>query len=530
MRLMNKKILKVLVFISFFITSANLFSSEKNIEKKDYTQVLTKELDELKKENNELKEIIEKYRIELKEEIKENREITKNNLEFYDKIIELFKTLGSGIGTLIAVLFGVNIIKNHFDKKEIEKIINGFKDQILEKAKEDIFALLNNELKTSTDKIEKDNLRNSFYVEMLSIYNIQDLQIKTSKLIKLLNDPKYRILTEIRALGYVNLGVILQQENKPEEAKIYYCNILEINPKNENILYALGLLYHTQNKFEEAIKYYEKVLELNSKNEIVLENIGLIYKLKNNVKKAKYYFENLLKINPKNESVIYNLALICQQENNLAKAKEYFKVLIKNNPKNDIFLHNLGLIYQQENRLEEAEIYFKKAITENLDEGLYYYDLSMVYLKQNKLEEAEICLKKMIEIDPENKLNYCGLGIFYEQQNKLKEAEDYYKKSINTEIGLYNLGLFYYKCSRLDEAEICLKNVIKLNQTNEKYYYLLGLIFNSKKDFYKAIEYFKKAVIFFPDSIENIKNCYKSLGKTDEEIENIITLENLKKL
>ena len=136
----------------------------------------------------------------------------------------------------------------------------------------------------------------------------------------------------------------------------------------------------------------------------------------------------------------------------------------------------------------------------------------------------------MIEIDPENKLNYCGLGIFYEQQNKLKEAEDYYKKSINTEIGLYNLGLFYYKCSRLDEAEICLKNVIKLNQTNEKYYYLLGLIFNSKKDFYKAIEYFKKAVIFFPDSIENIKNCYKSLGKTDEEIENIITLENLKKL
>ena len=141
MRLMNKKILKVLVFISFFITSANLFSSEKNIEKKDYTQVLTKELDELKKENNELKEIIEKYRIELKEEIKENREITKNNLEFYDKIIELFKTLGSGIGTLIAVLFGANIIKNHFDKKEIEKIINGFKDQILEKAKEDIFAL-----------------------------------------------------------------------------------------------------------------------------------------------------------------------------------------------------------------------------------------------------------------------------------------------------------------------------------------------------------------------------------------------------
>ncbi len=119
------------------------------------------------------------------------------------------------------------------------------------------------------------------------------------------------------------------------------------------------------------------------------------------------------------------------------------------------------------------------------------------------LETAIKYYEKVIEINPNNETAYYNLGFICQKQNNLETAIKYYEK------------------------------VIEINPNNERSYYGLGIIYHQKDQLEKAIDYYKKVIKIDPNNqllMEIIKKYYISLGKTSEEIEDILALKNDKRI
>ena len=59
-----------------------------------------------------------------------------------------------------------------------------------------------------------------------------------------------------------NLALKNHQQNKLEEAKNLYNQVLEMNPNHSQAYYNQGLLFHTSGQKIKARKFYEKAISL----------------------------------------------------------------------------------------------------------------------------------------------------------------------------------------------------------------------------------------------------------------------------
>lgn len=75
---------------------------------------------------------------------------------------------------------------------------------------------------------------------------------------------------------------------------------------------------------------------------------------------------------------------------------------------------------------------------------------------------------------------------------------------------------------KTEDAEIVVKQVLKVDPTNQQGLQLLGLIKHKRNEHEKAIEIFEKALTYAPENIENHNNlalCYAGIGNYSKAIE-----------
>ncbi|CRF34867.1 hypothetical protein BRSU_2299 [Brachyspira suanatina] len=186
---------------------------------------------------------------------------------------------------------------------------------------------------------------------------------------------------------------------------------------------------------------------------------------------------------------------------------------------------------------EIKELINKKINNEELeDDDVLYY------------EEAQEILKKHLKNDPNNKELLFLLALVQYEDSYIN---DEYKKVITTlekllnlnykkDKVLYYLASSYYRyCYYNDYEKIIqlLENAIELNNEDSEYWYSLGDVhFNIKKDYNKALYYYKKAAeINYTETIHNHKKDYYYrlgqinlyLGNSKEAIENFTKSINI---
>jgi len=95
---------------------------------------------------------------------------------------------------------------------------------------------------------------------------------------------------------------LLANAHHPDEAIIYYYNILNINPRRTDVLFSLAYIYYNKKNFEKARDVIEKVLLYEPDNTQAMYNLGAIAAASGDKVKAKNYWENLVKKYPGSET------------------------------------------------------------------------------------------------------------------------------------------------------------------------------------------------------------------------------------
>jgi Flp pilus assembly protein TadD len=113
-----------------------------------------------------------------------------------------------------------------------------------------------------------------------------------------------------RTGAYVNLGVLLKNLHRPEEAEAAYRQAITLNPEDATAYYNLGVLLKNLHRSEEAEAAYRQAIALNPEYASVYSNLGVLLADLHRHEEAEAAYRQAIALNPEYARAYYNLACL----------------------------------------------------------------------------------------------------------------------------------------------------------------------------------------------------------------------------
>lgn len=234
-----------------------------------------------------------------------------------------------------------------------------------------------------------------------------------------------------------NLGIILEEMKRYEEAESTFRKAIDINPSSDTY-YNLGNLLHNLKRFEEAEVVYREAIKINSIFQEAYYNLGNTLKVQKRFEEAENSFRKAIELNPYDDKSYNNLGLLLFENlKRFEEAETIFNKSIDINPSGHKAYFNLGNLLYILKRFNEAEKEYRKSIKMNSSYYKAYNNLGVLLKNMERLDEAEIAYKKAAELDPSD-LAFYNLGILLEQKKDYLSAINYYEKYLEVGGGIKN--------------------------------------------------------------------------------------------
>ncbi|MBN2402085.1 MAG: tetratricopeptide repeat protein [Spirochaetes bacterium] len=239
--------------------------------------------------------------------------------------------------------------------------------------------------------------------------------------------------SENARVAYANMGNILDDMGRSDEAIEMYNKALTISSDDDSTLYNMGIAYKNAGKPELAIKTWYKASELNKESPKPFMAIAAAYEEMNLIDSA---IEEYQKITRKWETLQephFNLAVLYYKKNLFDYAGEEFKKVIELDKNNELAAKsytNLGIIISRsagsnEALYEEAQGYIQKALLQKPNDAEALISLGSIYYKRGMLEKAIDMFNLAISSSKDSKLTaeaYNNIGKCYHKKGLYKNA------------------------------------------------------------------------------------------------------------
>lgn len=314
------------------------------------------------------------------------------------------------------------------------------------------------------------------------------------------------------AIGQLCKTFQAYQLNK--ESQSCYLNAIFYNPENIEWPYLLAHVYKTVGKYKESEVYFKNVLKLEDDvpskiwlSEVLIEQ--------NQFNKANEIISSVLGLQPNHSMALYMQSLINENFESYESAIKALKKILESQPQAHQVHYKLGQIYSIKGDETQADYHFSQVSNDrNLKISIQFDDPYMQSVSDLRIDIQSV-LRKAIKASSQG---HQRLALEILQKLKKEHPERVDIK--------YNIALIYLKMKNLNKAKNLIEGILdnnddkfyslmaKINKLEKKYdlsikhidkalhlkpenaFYLseLASIYALKKDFPKAIEFYKKSL------------------------------------
>jgi tetratricopeptide (TPR) repeat protein len=143
-------------------------------------------------------------------------------------------------------------------------------------------------------------------------------------------------------LAHNNLGLLLKNQGRIEEAMEHYHKAIQINPNNFEALNNLGATLAAQGRLEEAIENYHQAIQLNPDYFLTHDNLGQALAAQGRFEEAIENFHQAIQLNPNYAEAQYNLGNALAAQGRIEEAIAQYREALRLNPNLVGALNNLA--------------------------------------------------------------------------------------------------------------------------------------------------------------------------------------------
>ena len=201
-------------------------------------------------------------------------------------------------------------------------------------------------------------------------------------------------------MAHNNLGLLLSNQGRIEEAMEHYHKAIQINPNYSEALNNLGVALAAKGRFDEAIENYRKAIQINPNYSDALNNLGIALAAKGRFDEAIENYHKAIQINPNYSEALNNLGIALAAKGRFDEAIENYRKAIQINPNFSEALDNLGIALAAKGRFDEAIENYRQAIQINSNHPETFFHLGMTLGQLGRTREAVAQYREALRLNP----------------------------------------------------------------------------------------------------------------------------------
>jgi len=278
---------------------------------------------------------------------------------------------------------------------------------------------------------------------------------------------------------------------------------------------------------EAAIIAAQRWIELDPSRVEARQVIAAIYVRQDKIQEAFSYLDDLIQTSELEDAQLFPPLLgILAREKNANTVLAVSLLIAQKNPDRAYAQYLHGMLSAQNGRAEAALEYIDRSIALQEIEGVHA-TRAKILLGLGRSDEAVLSLSKAVENNPDDqalRLTYARLLVDIKEYEQARiQFEKLHMASPDDAELLYTLGLLSLESQRLDDAEKYMMKLVELNQREGEAQYYLGRIFENRKQYDAAIEWYKKVHVgdYKFDAQLRIADMLGISGRTDEAVQHL---------
>jgi len=278
---------------------------------------------------------------------------------------------------------------------------------------------------------------------------------------------------------------------------------------------------------EAAIVAAQRWIELDPSRVEARQVIAAIYVRQDKIQEAFTYLDDLIQTSELDDEQLFPPLLgILAREKNANTVLAVSLLIAQKHPDRAYAQYLHGMLSAQNGRAEAALEYIDRSIALQEIEGVHA-TRAKILLGLGRSDEAVLSLSKAVENNPDDqalRLTYARLLVDIKEYEQARiQFEKLHMASPDDAELLYTLGLLSLESQRLDDAEKYMMKLVELNQREGEAQYYLGRIFENRKQYDAAIEWYKKVHVgdYKFDAQLRIADMLGISGRTDEAVQHL---------
>ncbi len=295
----------------------------------------------------------------------------------------------------------------------------------------------------------------------------------------------------------VNIAKLLLLLERVSDAEDLIDQVLADDPKNIDAHYLKGRLYLVKGAGPEAVSKFRAVTSEHPEHLEGYIGLANAHALNRDYDLALDILKKALNKAPDSAKLLKEMVRMNVLKKDSKAAEKNLKQIVSLDPYNIGSIAGLGDFYLSLNRYEEAMAQYRLIKNNKTGAPLGYLKAAQVFTRQNKIDKA------------------------------IDELETGYEKAAGSSVFITSLGRLYLKQGKKQAAIEKFREAVAINSENRLAWLTLANIYESNREYEKAMDVYREFLTVHPDSwsaVNNLAFLLSELGRSKASLDEAMIL------